>query len=422
LIKESQMRGKFNPWQMTLSQLDEVAKEINLDEDIHQILRHPKRCLTVSIPIQMDNGKIKVFTGFRVQHNVTRGPAKGGIRYHPSVTLDETKALAMLMTWKCAVVNIPYGGAKGGIICDPRKLSLKEVERLTRRYISEIISFIGPEKDIPAPDVNTNPQVMAWIMDTYSMDLGYSVPGVVTGKPISIGGSLGRNTATARGVMFSLMNAAKKLKLDLFEKTIAIQGYGNVGGNLAHLLSHEGYKIIAISDVEGGIYNPKGLDPRKVSLALKGSGSVVGFKDADKITNQELLAVDCDVLIPAALENQIDEDNADKIRAKLIVEAANAPITPQADKILEGKGVFIIPDILANAGGVTVSYFEWVQGLQAYFWTEREVNLKLRDIMQKAFDKVYRISEERKVNMRKAVYILAVERVAEATRVRGLYP
>jgi len=416
------MRGEFNPWHMTLSQLDEVAKEINLDEDIHQILRHPKRCLTVSIPIQMDNGKIKVFTGFRVQHNVTRGPAKGGIRYHPSVTLDETKALAMLMTWKCAVVSIPYGGAKGGIVCEPRKLSLKEVERLTRRYISEIISFIGPERDIPAPDVNTNPQVMAWIMDTYSMDVGYSVPGVVTGKPISIGGSLGRNTATARGVMFSLMNAAKKLKLDLFEKTIAIQGYGNVGGNLAHLLSDEGYKIIAISDVEGGIYNPKGLDPRKVSLALKESGSVVGFKDADKITNQELLAVDCDVLVPAALENQIDEDNADEIKAKLIVEAANAPITPQADKILEGKGIFIIPDILANAGGVTVSYFEWVQGLQAYFWTEREVNLRLRDIMQKAFDKVYRISEERKVTMRKAAYILAIERVAEATRVRGLYP
>jgi glutamate dehydrogenase (NAD(P)+) len=416
------MRGEFNPWHMTLSQLDEVAKEINLDENIHQILRHPKRCLTVSIPIQMDNGKIEVFTGFRVQHNVTRGPAKGGIRYHPSVTLDEIKALAMLMTWKCAVVNIPYGGAKGGIICDPRKLSLKEVERLTRRYTSEIISFIGPEKDIPAPDVNTNPQVMAWIMDTYSMDVGYSVPGVVTGKPISIGGSLGRNVATARGVMFSLMNAAKKLKLDLFEKTIAIQGYGNVGGNLAHLLSDEGYKIIAISDVEGGIYNPKGLNPIKVSLALKESGSVVGFEDADKITNQELLAMDCDVLVPAALENQIDEDNADKIRAKLIVEAANGPITPQADKILEGEGVFIIPDILANAGGVTVSYFEWVQGLQAYFWTEREVNLKLRDIMQKAFDKVYRISEERKVTMRKAAYVLAVERVAEATRVRGLYP
>ncbi|TKJ47067.1 glutamate dehydrogenase [Candidatus Aerophobetes bacterium Ae_b3a] len=416
------MRGKFNPWQMTLSQLDEVAREIDLDESIHQILRYPKRCLTVSIPIQMNNGKIKVFTGFRVQHNVTRGPAKGGIRYHPSVTLDEIKALAMLMTWKCAVVNIPYGGAKGGIVCEPRKLSLKEVERLTRRYISEIISFIGPERDIPAPDVNTNPQVMAWIMDTYSMDVGYSVPGVVTGKPISIGGSLGRNTATARGVMFTLMNAAKKLKLDLFEKTIAIQGYGNVGGNLAHLLSDEGYKIIAISDVEGGIYNPKGLDPIKVSLALKESGSVVGFKNADKITNQELLTVDCDVLVPAALENQIDEDNADKIKAKVIVEAANAPITPQADKILEGRGIFIIPDILANAGGVTVSYFEWVQGLQAYFWTEREVNLRLRDIMQKAFDKVYRICGERKVTMRKAAYILAIERVAEATRVRGLYP
>jgi len=416
------MRAEFNPWHMTLSQLDEVAKEINLDENIHQILRYPKRCLTVSIPIQMDNGKIKVFTGFRVQHNVTRGPAKGGIRYHPSVTLDETKALAMLMTWKCAVVNIPYGGAKGGIVCEPRRLSLKEVERLTRRYISEIISFIGPERDIPAPDVNTNPQVMAWIMDTYSMDVGYSVPGVVTGKPISIGGSLGRNAATARGIMFTLMNTAKKLKLDLFEKTIAIQGYGNVGGNLAHLLSDEGYKIIAISDVEGGIYNPKGLDPAKVSLALKESGSVISCKDADKITNQELLAMDCDVLVPAALENQIDEDNADKIRAKLIVEAANAPITPQADKILEAKGVFIIPDILANAGGVTVSYFEWVQGLQAYFWTEREVNLKLRDIMQKAFDNVYHIGEERKVTMRKAAYMLAVERVAEATRVRGLYP
>jgi len=416
------MRSKFNPWQMSLSQLDEVAKKINLDENIHQILRHPKRCLTVSIPIQMDNGKIKVFTGFRVQHNVNRGPAKGGIRYHPEVTLEEIKALAMLMTWKCAVVGIPYGGAKGGIICDPRKLSLKELERLTRRYVSEIISFIGPEKDIPAPDVNTNPQIMAWIMDTYSMDVGYSVPGVVTGKPISIGGSLGRNIATARGVMFSLMNAAKKFKIDPFEKTIAIQGYGNVGGNLAYLLNQQGYKIIALSDVEGGIYNSKGLDPRKVSIALKKSGSVISFKGADKITNQELLTMDCDILIPAALENQIDEDNADKIRAELIVEAANGPITPEADKILEEKGIFVIPDILANAGGVTVSYFEWVQGLQAYFWTEREVNLKLRDIMQKAFDNVYRISEERKVSMRKAAYILAIERVAEATRVRGLYP
>jgi len=416
------MRSEFNPWQMALGQLDEIAKEINLDENTHQILRYPKRCLTVSIPIQMDNGKIKVFTGFRVQHNVTRGPAKGGIRYHPDVTLDEMKALAMWMTWKCAVVGVSYGGAKGGIICDPKKLSLKEIERLTRRYVSEIIPFIGPEKDIAAPDVNTNPQIMAWIMDTYSVDVGYSVPGVVTGKPICIGGSLGRDAATARGVMFTLMNTAKKLKFDLFEKTIAIQGYGNVGGNLAHLLSEQGYKIIAISDVEGGIYNPKGLDPAKVSLALKESGSVVGFKSADKITNQELLTMDCDVLVPAALENQITKENADKIRAKLIVEAANGPTTPEADKILEEKDIFIIPDILANAGGVTVSYFEWVQGLQAYFWTEREVNLKLRDIMQKAYDNVYGISEERKVTMRKAAYILAIERVAEATRIRGLYP
>lgn len=416
------MRGEFNPWQMALKQLDEVAKEINLDQDIHQILRHPKRCLTVSIPVRMDNGKIKVFSGFRVQHNVNRGPAKGGIRYHPDVTLDEMKALAMWMTWKCALVNIPYGGAKGGVVCDPKKLSLRELERLTRRYVSEIISFIGPEKDIPAPDVNTNPQVMAWIMDTYSMDVGYPVPGVVTGKPMSIGGSLGREAATARGVMFTLMNVAKKIKFDLFEKRIVIQGYGNVGGNLAHLLNEQGYKIIAISDVEGGIYDPKGLDPIKVSLALKESGSVVGFKDADKITNQELLTMNCDILIPAALENQISQENADKIKARLIAEAANGPITPQADRILEGKGIFIIPDILANAGGVTVSYFEWVQGLQAYFWTEREVNLKLRDIMQKAFDSVHRTSQERKVTMRKAAYILAIERVAEATRVRGLYP
>jgi len=416
------MRSEFNLWQMALGQLDEIAKEINLDENTHQILRYPKRCLTVSIPIQMDNGKIKVFTGFRVQHNVNRGPAKGGIRYHPDVTLDGVKALAMWMTWKCAVVGISYGGAKGGIICDPKKLSLKEIERLTRRYVSEIISFIGPEKDIPAPDVNTNPQIMAWIMDTYSVDVGYSVPGVVTGKPICIGGSLGRDTATARGVMFTLMNAAKKLKFDLFEKTVAIQGYGNVGGNLAHFLSEQGYKIIAISDVEGGIYNPKGLDPAKVSLALKESGSVVGFKSADKITNQELLAMDCDVLVPAALENQITKENAEKIKAKLVIEAANGPTTPEADKILEEKEIFVVPDILANAGGVTVSYFEWVQGLQSYFWTEREVSLKLRDIMRKAFDNVHRVGQEKGVSMRKASLMLAVERVAEATRTRGLYP
>ncbi len=407
---------------MALTQLDKVAREINLDPDIYNILKKPKRVLIVSIPIRKDDERVKVFTGFRVQHNINRGPAKGGIRYHPTVNLDEMKALAMLMTWKCAVTGIPYGGAKGGIICDPKKLSLGEIEKLTRRYISEIISIIGPEKDIPAPDVNTNPQIMAWIMDTYSMDRGYSVPGVVTGKPLSIGGSLGRNTATARGVMFTLMNTAKKLNLDFFQQRIVIQGFGNVGGNLARLLQREGCKIIAVSDVEGGIYNPQGLDCLKVSKFLTETGSVIGFKDAEQITNQELLSLNCDVLIPAALESQITEENAHKMRAKVIVEAANAPTTPQADKILNEKGVFIVPDILANAGGVTVSYFEWVQGLQSYFWTEREVNLKLRDIMGKAFENVWRTSRERKVSMRMAAYILAVSRVAEATKIRGLYP
>jgi glutamate dehydrogenase (NAD(P)+) len=378
--------------------------------------------LIVSIPVRMDNEDTQVFTGFRVQHNVTRGPAKGGIRYHPDVTLDEMKALAMLMTWKCAVVGIPYGGAKGGIICDPSKLSLREIERLTRRYVSEIISFIGPEKDIPAPDVNTNPQVMAWIMDTFSMDRGYSVPGVVTGKPISIGGSLGRNTATARGVMYCIFNIAKKLGFDPLTQKYVIQGYGNVGGNLAHLLNQQGCRIIAVGDAEGGIYNQKGLDPDKVSEAMRESGSVIGFTDAERITNQELLALDCNVLVPAALENQITEQNADKVKTKVIVEAANGPTTPEASKILEDRGIFVVPDILANAGGATVSYFEWVQGIQFYFWSEREVNLKLRDIMSHAFETVFNLSSEQKVSMRTAAYMLAVEKVAEAIKVRGLYP
>lgn len=408
--------------QQVLFQFDEVAKAINLDPGIYEILRKPKRSLIVSIPIKMDDGSIKVFTGYRVQHNLTRGPAKGGIRYHPDVTLDEVKALAMLMTFKCAVVGIPFGGAKGGIVCDPKKMSEGELERLTRRYTSEIVSIIGPEKDIPAPDVNTNPKVMAWIMDTYSMDVGYSVPGVVTGKPVSIGGSLGRSAATARGVMYTIFNAAKALGFDPLSQRFVIQGFGNVGGNLARLLFQEGCRIIAVSDIEGGIYNPKGLDPIKVSKTLKEFGSVIHFKDADKITNDELLTLNCDILVPAALEDQITEDNADKIKARLIAEAANGPTTPIADKILEDKGIFVIPDILANAGGVTVSYFEWVQGLQFYFWSEREVNLKLRDIMEKAFENVYRISREKKVSMRKAALMLAIERVAEATRIRGLYP
>ncbi|MCD6575274.1 Glu/Leu/Phe/Val dehydrogenase, partial [Candidatus Aerophobetes bacterium] len=378
--------------------------------------------LIVSVPIRMDDGTIRVFKGFRVQHNLTRGPAKGGIRYHPDVTLDEVKALAMLMTWKCAVVGVPFGGAKGGIACDPKKLSLAELERLTRRYTSEIIPIIGPERDIPAPDVNTNPQVMGWIMDTFSMNVGYSVPGVVTGKPLNIGGSLGRLQATARGVMFSIFNAAKKLGFDPFESKFVIQGFGNAGKNLAFLLFKEGCRIIAVSDTKGGIYNPKGLDPFKVSEVKEKTGSVINYRDADKITNQELLTLDCDVLVPAAVENQITKDNASSIKASLIAEAANGPTTSEADKILEDKGVFIIPDILANAGGVTVSYFEWVQGLQFYFWSEREVNLKLRDIMEKAFENVYRMATKRKVSMRKAALMFAIERVADATKVRGLYP
>ena len=416
------MKGKDNLYSTVLRQLDEAAEQMNLDPDIHTILRYPKRSLIVSIPVRMDDGSIKVFTGFRVQHNITRGPAKGGIRYHPNVTLDEIKALAMLMTWKCAVVGIPYGGAKGGIVCDPKKLSSSEIERLTRRYVTEIISIIGPEKDIPAPDINTNSQVMAWIMDTYSMDKGYSVPGVVTGKPISIGGSQGRDVATSRGVMYTIFNTAKALGFDPLEKRFVIQGYGNVGENLAHLLSQEGCRIIAVSDIEGGIYNPQGLDPVKVSEVRRKAGSVANFKEAERITNEELLSLDCDILVPAAIENQITEKNVDDIKAKVIVEAANGPTTPEADKILEDRGVFLVPDILANAGGVVVSYFEWVQGLQFYFWSEREVNLKLRDIMSKAFDKVYSISQERGITMRKAAYIVAVGRVAEATRIRGLYP
>lgn len=416
------MVNTFNPWEMALEQLDGVAKFINLNPNAHKVLRSPKRCLIVSIPVKMDTGEVRVFTGYRVQHNVSRGPAKGGIRYHPDVTLDEVKALAMWMTWKCAVVGIPYGGAKGGIICDPKKLSPGELERLTRRYTSEIIFIIGPEKDIPAPDVNTNPQVMAWIMDTYSMDQGFSVPGVVTGKPLSIGGSLGRNEATARGCMFTILSAFKYMGQDIRGKRVIVQGYGNAGWIVSRLLSEQGFKIIGVSDSKGGVYNSKGLDPLSVKKHKENSGSVAGYKDSDTITNKELLELDCDVLIPAALENQITETNASKLKTTLIAEAANGPTTPQADKILHDRGISVIPDILANAGGVTVSYFEWVQGLQAYFWSERDVNLKLRDIMEKAFDSVYNIAVQKKIDMRLAAYSLAVQRVAEAHLTRGLYP
>jgi len=410
-----------NLWETVLQQLDETAKRINLEPWIHKKLRKSKRELTVSIPVKMDDGSVEVFTGYRVQHNITRGPAKGGIRYSPEVTLDEIKALAMLMTWKCAVVNIPYGGAKGGVACNPFKMSAEELERLTRRYTSEILPVIGPEKDIPAPDISTDSQTMAWIMDTYSIDKGYSVPGVVTGKPIAIGGSEGRSEATGRGVVYTLLNTLKHLNL-IEGKKVIVQGYGKVGSVAANLLFKEGYRIIGVGEIDGAVYNADGLDIGRLNKHRKKSGSIVKFKEADSITNKELLQLKCDILIPAALENQITKDNASRIKAKIVVEAANGPTTPKADKILKEKGVFVVPDILANAGGVIVSYFEWVQGLQSYFWSEREVNLKLRDIITKAFYKVLEISLKKKTSMREAAYSLAVNKVAEATRIRGLYP
>lgn len=419
---EGESRQKINPWDVAMEQLDAVAKKLNLDAGIKEKLAHCKRILIVSIPIKMDSGNVKVFEGYRVQHSIERGPGKGGVRFHPDVTLDEVKALAFWMTMKCAVVNIPYGGAKGGIICDPRKMSLGEIERMTRRYTSEIGIIIGPEKDIPAPDVYTNPQIMAWMMDTYSMNVGYSAPGVVTGKPLEIGGSEGRKEATARGVVYHVADAAKHLGLSLRGATVAIQGYGNAGSISAELISQEGAKVIAVSDSRGGIYSEGGLDPKKVSEHKAKTGSVVGFPGAKTITNEKVLETPCDILIPAALENQITKENAARIKAKIIAEAANGPTTPEADKILHERGIFLIPDILANAGGVTVSYFEWVQDIQAFFWDEHDVNKKLKEILNKAFHEVLKISLREKVGMRMAAYMLAVDRVGRALKLRGIYP
>ncbi|MBI2252016.1 MAG: Glu/Leu/Phe/Val dehydrogenase [Armatimonadetes bacterium] len=411
-----------NIWEVALEQLSLVAKKMNLDKNIHEILKSPKRILEVSFPVKMDNGTIKVFTGYRVQHNTARGPAKGGIRYHPDVTLDEVKALAMWMTWKCAVVAIPYGGAKGGVICNPKEMSLGELERLTRRYASEISIIIGPERDIPAPDVYTNPQVMAWIMDTYSMNKGYSVPGVVTGKPISIGGSEGRNEATARGCVYIIEEAVKNLKISLKGVKAVVQGFGNAGSIAADLLEKEGCRVIAVSDSKGGIYDENGLDISKLLNYKKETGTVAGYNQSKKITNEELLELPCDILVPAALENVITKKNANHIKAKIIAEAANGPTTPEADEMLFKNKVMILPDILANAGGVTVSYFEWIQDLQANFWNEEQVNNKLKEIMTKAFRSVLEISQKYKCDMRTAAYILAVGRVAEAINLRGIFP
>ena len=411
-----------NAWHTALTQLDHVAETIHLDPAIHAVLRKPRRILSVSVPVVMDDGHTEVFDGFRVQHSLTRGPAKGGIRYHPDVTLDEIKALAMWMTWKCAVVNIPYGGAKGGIICNPKKMSLRELERMTRRYASEILPIIGPEVDIPAPDVNTNAQVMAWIMDTYSMNKGFTVPAVVTGKPLSVGGALGRNEATARGGVYVMMLLAKDYRLNLRGMTVAIQGYGNAGSLAAEFLDDLGCKIIAVSDSGGAIHKADGIAPAAVLKHKTDTRSVVGFTGAERISNKELLELKCDILVPAALENQITARNADQIKAKIVLELANGPTTTEADQILWDKGVIVAPDILANAGGVTVSYFEWLQGLLPYPWTERETNLKLRDVMQYATDAVCQRARGEKAPLRAAALAIAVERVAQATTARGIYP
>jgi glutamate dehydrogenase (NAD(P)+) len=417
-----QATGQVNAWQVAQQQFDLAADRLHLDMGLRKVLREARRELTVHFPVKMDDGSVQVFTGYRVQHNLGRGPAKGGIRYHQDVSLDEVRALAMWMTWKCAVVGIPYGGGKGGVIVDPKKLSLKELEGLTRRYTTEISIIIGPEKDIPAPDVNTNSQTMAWIMDTYSMHVGYTVPGVVTGKPIALGGSEGRNEATARGAVYCIVEAAAHLGMDLRKATVAVQGFGNAGSIAARLIRDEGATVLAVSDSTGGIHSSAGLDVDRVIAWKREHGTVQGFPGATDITNAKVLEVDCDILIPAALENQITARNAGNVKAKLVAEAANGPTTPEADVILYRNGVFTIPDILCNAGGVTVSYFEWVQDLNRDFWNEAQVNQKLKGIMVKAFQDTLSMALREQVNMRTAAYLLAVQRVADATSMRGLYP
>jgi glutamate dehydrogenase (NAD(P)+) len=404
-----------------LQEFDEAARILNLEPGIWKILTHPKRQIMVSCPIQMDDGQIEVFTGYRVQYNITLGPAKGGIRYHPNVSLDEVTALAAWMTWKCAVAHIPFGGGKGGVICDPTKMSKRELEALTRRYIAEIVDAIGPEKDVPAPDVNTNEQIMAWVMDTYSMHVGHTSTAVVTGKPLEIGGSLGRREATGRGVMIATRESARHAGFELKGCTVAVQGFGNVGSISAELLAREGAKIVAITDWKGGVYNAKGLDIPKLLEHVGKTKTVDGFSGGEALTNENLFKLDVDVLIPAALENQITMKNAPGIKAKVIIEGANGPTEPDANKHLHDRGVFIVPDILANSSGVTTSYFEWVQDRYGYFWTEKEVNERLEAKMCEAFNAVLQTSLKYKVDMRTAAYIVAISRVAAVTRLRGMY-
>ncbi len=416
------MAEEMNPYAIALSQLAHVAGILGLDDDIHAILQKPKRELTVNFPVNMESGGTRMFTGYRVQHNTSRGPAKGGLRFHPETDIDEVRALAMWMTWKCAIVNIPFGGAKGGVVCDPKTLTKGELEDLTRRYTTEISLVIGPDSDIPAPDVGTNGQVMAWIMDTFSMHAGHTVPAVVTGKPVSIGGSEGRLDATGLGVVLITEEAFKKRGQPLPGKTVAVQGFGNVGSAAARIFHKRGARIVAVSDVRGGIANPRGLDIPALTAYVARTGSVVGFPESELLTNAEILETVCDVLVPAALQGQITEANAHKIQAKMVVEGANGPTTPGGDAILNERGILLLPDVLANAGGVTVSYFEWVQDIQSFFWSESQVNARLARILRRAFAEVWDASETHKVDLRTAAYIVGVARVAEATITRGIYP
>lgn len=410
-------------YDIAVSQFGKAADILGLDEGMRQILTHCKRELTVNFPVKMDDGGVRVFTGYRVQHNVTRGPAKGGIRYHPDVELDEVKALAMWMTWKCAVVNIPFGGAKGGVTFDPRERSTGEIERLTRRFAAEIGILIGPDRDIPAPDVNTNAQIMAWMLDTYSMNAGHSVPGIVTGKPIGLGGSVGRNEATGRGVVFAVGDAARTMGLPLDGARVVVQGYGNVGSVTANLIGEmTGATVVGVSDYYGGLYNPRGLDMAKVAAWSRENGKLPGYPHADAVSNADLLTLPCDVLIPAAIEKQITGANADRIQARLVAEGANGPTTPEGEAILDDRGVVVLPDIFANAGGVCVSYFEWVQALQAFAWNESEVNSRLQTAMSRAYHDLHEISQRHETNLRTAALILGVKRVVDATTTLGIFP
>jgi glutamate dehydrogenase (NAD(P)+) len=420
-MKTVSLEQELNPWEAQAARFDFAAQKLNLDEGLWKILRYPSREIIVHIPVSMDDGRLEVFTGFRVQHSIARGPAKGGVRYSPDVTLDEVRALASWMTWKCAVVNIPFGGAKGGIIVDPKKLSLSELEKLTRRYTAELIEFLGPEKDVPAPDMNTNEQTMAWMMDTYSMHMRQTVTAVVTGKPINIGGSRGRREATGRGVMIVCDEALRKLGMRREEARVIVQGFGNVGSNAAKLMADAGYKIVGIAEVDGGLYNPRGINIDDLLEYRDRNRTISGFKGAEPADPHRLLITDCDILIPAAVENVITSKNVDDIKAKIICEGANGPTTASADEILAEKKVFVIPDILANAGGVTASYFEWVQDRQGFFWKESLVNEQLEFILRSSFEDVVRYSETHNVNNRIAAYMLAIERVAHTIKVRGIY-